>query len=404
MSPFQNIAATIGTLPGTIVMNFRAKLSAFSVVVTAMFSVTMAACSEPQPAFECAARNHELYQVRYYQQSSNCTADAGFFTGSLYGGTAGLETYMLVSDGGRGGPNVSFRDDPGSLDRSATKLGIRLNALVSAEMPAACDNNLANNCAAPDSDFACKYCVIGVGGPGATYTLPDGGAAEDTPTPDGGKQGLSMPLADGGSKRISLANTCVPGRKDDVTRESSPVPDANLFLMLPRVGIKDVCSPIEGGIAISAVKFPSYSCSDGTALEEVTIATQLTDFKIVASARIPGTLAKGTLTFVENRSSGAVCKSVYKAVFLNPQVECLTDVDCSPDAVPSVARCKNPKPATSENCYTGVLTRPGTGASNLNGSGLSPFLFGKAPDGGYNVRGTCDPVMKFCIWDADAGI
>ena len=368
-------------------------------VATLLFSAlagTVTSCADGQPAYECAAQNHSIYQLRYYRESTNCPADSGYITESLVGGTAGMETYMLFSKDGKGGPTVVLRDSDEQVDRSATKLGLRLDTLLTSVAKQACDNNLLNNCSAPDKDFSCRYCVtvVGDGGPGTTYTLPDGTNGEGTPLPDGGRQGIEKPI-DGGVRRISLANNCVPGKKDDVTRTASTTPNSDLNVMLPRYGNNGVCPVIDGGSAISTAVFPEQTCQDLTKLDKVTIETTLSDYKLVASPRILGNLAKAKLTFIETRGTTA-CTSKYKVVIFNPQIDCSTDLDCSPDAVPSAPKC-------GDNPDFGDFCLSGSGASVGAGSGITINLFQKYPDGGYDLRNTCDRELKVCIWDADAG-
>ena len=307
-------------------MKTRNRFSACSVAAWSILLAVVASCTDAQPTFECATRNNEVFQVRYYLQSSSCAADAGFLTSSLQGGTAGMQTYMLLSKEGGGGPSVVFRDVPEKLDRSATKLGLRLDALLTANVPAVCG---------------------------------------------------------------------------DAARESAPSSDPNLFVMLPRYGTDEVCRPLDSGIATSTTKFPTYACKDGTSFGEVTINTKLSDFALVSSARIPGYFAKGTLTFQETHAAAGSCTSVYKLVLLNPIVQCSTDLDCSPEPVPEAVRCTSESPAAGEYCFTGN-DEPGSGASKNFGSGINPFLFRTYTDGGFDVRNTCDGVLKRCIWDSDS--
>lgn len=357
----------------------------------------ISSCADVQPAYECAAQNHSIYQLRYYRESTNCPADSGFITESLVGGTAGMETYAVISKDGKGGPTVVFRDIEGKVDTTVANLGLRLDTLLSSTSKQACDNNLTNNCSKPDKDFSCRYCVnvVGDGGPGTTYTLLDGTNAEATPLPDGGIQGIEKPFGDGGVKRISLTNTCMPGKKDDVVRTSAASPNPNLFVMLPRYGINGVCSVIDGGTATSTAEFPEQTCQDLTKLDKVTIVTTLSNYKLVASPRILGNLAKANLTFVESRGTSS-CTSQYKLVLLNPRIACSTDLDCSPTEVPNAPDCGD-APDFGDFCLSG------NGATKLLGSGITINLFGKYPDGGYDLRNTCDRELNYCIWDADAG-
>ena len=391
----------------------------FHVLGPAVLCVTVFSCSASQPPYECAARNTELYQVRYYPQSSTCSGDPRFMTGSLYGTKAGMETYVRISFNDGGSQDVVFYDNIGKVDRSATKLGLRLGTLLKANVDQSCDNVKLNVCSDPDPDFGCDYCVtiVGNGGPGTTYTLPDGSNAQDTPLPTGQPQGVLKPYF-GGLKRISLSNSCAPVKQ----RSPSVSSDPNLFLMLPRISVNDVCTPLNDGIATSQTIFPEVKCNASTMLDKVSIETTLSQFKLVSSPQIPGSLAKGMIEFVETIGVSNTCTSTYKIVIMNPQtttqppLRCNTNLECSPIPVPGAVPCATPTPAPDDQCYTVERsgrpdpnnpnvqpTRP-IGASNVNGSGLSPFLFRKYQDGGYDLRDTCDPLLKSCIWDADAGI
>ena len=373
----------------------------FITISVTVLSGNLLSCADSQPPYECAAQNMSLYQIRYYKLSSGtCDPDAGFVTNTLSGGSASMETYKQITPNGDGGGlQVEFRDTTDKLDLSATKLGIRLDTLTSATATDACDNDLNNNCATPDEDFECRYCVniVGDGGPGTTYTLLDGTNGEDTPLADGGRQGVERPIV-GGVKRISLANACEPGKTDDITRSAIPSSKPDFFLMLPRFGSKGVCAPLpDSGVVTSTTTFPKYTCSDMSTLNQSNIDSSLSNFKLISSASIIGNIAKANIKFVETVGT-ASCTTEYKLVLMTPQVTCFTDYDCSPDPIPTAPKCgKNP--LITDYC----LSWQG-GATTVKGSGITPNLVGRLADGGYDLRGTCDPQQNICIWDADAGI
>lgn len=218
------------------------------------------------------------------------------------------------------------------------------------------DVDPSNNCV---NEADCDDCTVPQADGG--LTVADGGVVEDfTATlADGGMDtltGTPDPGEPDGYREVEAANECMSVVEPIERRDGTDPNGKNLVATgkMPQFpNSANVCAitDITGGVQNYDQEVLTLADGSSKTLPAITYKTEFTNFNIVNTTAVPGTVFSADVKYTEGS-----CVANYKAFGFWPEIHCATDVDCDPNADLDAGRVfgSGLNPEYKATCDTGL--------------------------------------------------